>query len=155
MTTAIQQTTGLSELPPNFALPSRVSEDEITKLLPTIKCLFDPIVAKYQEEKYSPDIYRDLLRTFEKPTKVKDADIRRALLWKYGKQEGNKLPPNQNSTITRIIAQWSKFCAASSFDGKLDALTAPDKKGNDFVSRAFFLHLIEPAQFPIIDRSVP
>lgn len=54
-----------------------LTSDEASRVIDLIRPCFDVYVRKYNERKYPPGVYRDLLRAFSSPEKLTPADLLR------------------------------------------------------------------------------
>jgi hypothetical protein len=129
-----------------------VTRGEALKIVKDIKCFFDLLVRRYDERKYPPDDYKELLGAFQAPHRVGEANIRLALRWKYGKSDGSALAESRLATIQRMTVRWKHVMWTERPECWLEALRDPDRRAHDFVSRAFLVHLCAPDKVPIIDR---
>jgi hypothetical protein len=136
----------------NRTTDTLVTRDEAALIVPLISPFFRLLVQRYQEEKYPPEVYKQLLKTFTHRQDVQPADIQCALYWKYGKKASQHIPKYLTATIERIAARWAYFCSAKDNPERIRALQDPTVRASDFVSRAFIVHLADPKNVPIIDR---
>ena len=63
---------------------TELSEEEARRVVERIRPYFDEYVSKYDERKYPPGVYEDLLRAFGAPDEVTGSDIRTAFFGSSG-----------------------------------------------------------------------
>jgi hypothetical protein len=126
-----------------------VTRGEARELLPVIQPFFGALVGRYNEERYCPHEYQELRRIFGTPIAVRAGDISRALRWKYAR---NKLLSTHRVAAKRFVKRWKLVCEARTLEKRVDALSEPDARSHDFVSRVFLVHLTAPDKVPMIDR---
>lgn len=125
---------------------------EAIEILPKIQCFFDLLVARYDENRYPPQVYGQLIAEFQNPEQVGRAQIENALRWKYARPFPRQLPNGHIQTIDRISENWQNQFQANGYEQRIAALCDPDQNANNFVSRAFLVHLCAPNELPIVDR---
>jgi hypothetical protein len=128
---------------------SSVTRAEAKQLVGLVQCLFEPLLNRYDEQKYPVSEYRALLRLFREPRGITSRDIERALTWKYGRKEIRQ--GGHAATVKRLSQRWESLLSASSNEERIQALKGPPG-ASDFVSRAFLVHLVSQGRLPIIDR---
>lgn len=131
-----------------------VSLAEAIECLPRIQCLFEPLVARYDVNRYPQPVYDQLKQQFRDPGAVPTDDIEAALRWKYARPQPRPLPGPLVKTIRRLADRWQQMLAIDERDhaARIESLKDPEQPANDFVSRAFLVHLVTPKTVPIIDR---
>lgn len=77
-----------------------------------IRPSFDEYVSTYDELKYPPKIYEDLVSAFEKPDNVTGDDIRKAMLWKFGHPRKQRIPSHHERLISCIQEGWPDLLLA-------------------------------------------
>lgn len=108
----------------------------------------------YDEKKYRPEVYQDVLSAFARPRSVPPRAFRDALMWKYGHLGKERMPRQHERLIAQIRISWPEVChrlperPAEVFDLLNDAFGG---KGR-FVTVAFVTHLVRPDEVPIIDQ---
>jgi hypothetical protein len=130
-----------------------VEMNEAVAVLPGIQCFFDLLVQRYDDLKYPPQVYNALLEEFANPAHVGAEEIERALRWKYARPQPRNLPAGHRQTIDRLARQWPNLLLVNGNGEMMIAnLFDPDEPAQDFVSRAFLVHLVVPNQVDIIDK---
>jgi hypothetical protein len=128
-------------------------DEETVRVVELIRPSFDEYVSKYDERKYPPGIYENLLRAFGTDHKVSDDDIRTALLWKFGHLAKRRIPSSHEALISHLQEQWRELSSATlastveAFD-RFAAVEGPRR----YITVTFLLHLLRPAEVPIIDQ---
>jgi hypothetical protein len=129
-----------------------IQPHEANAILPRVRCFFDELVARYDEVRYPPHIYDELVDRFQYPQNIGAGQIDLALRWKYARLHPRTPAPNHAQTIARISARWPVLLEVEGPEMRMNALVDPDQPASDFVSRAFLVHLTSPDEIPIIDR---
>jgi hypothetical protein len=120
-----------------------------------IRPIFDDTTRRFDNKKYSPEIYAEVLTEFERPTRVSPGTLRSALLWKYGHLgKRGQIPVAHRNLIAEVQRAWPHLAR--------DLGQAPDQTftvierrvggPTRFITVAFLLHLIHPRRVPIIDQ---
>ena len=134
--------------------PFLLTDEEADVVVALMRQCFEEYVAKYREDKYPPAIYEDLRRAFELPSQVADANVRTAVLWKFGHLRKKRIPDRHEELIASLQREWPALC--STLTGPAEAVFTSLKRaigGRDrFITTAFFLHLLRPSEIPIIDQ---
>jgi hypothetical protein len=83
-----------------------LTDEEARAVVDLIRPCFAEYVARYDERKYPPKTYEDLLRAFGAPDKVTGAEIRVAMLWKFGHLGKQRIPSHHEALISCIQKRW-------------------------------------------------
>jgi len=136
---------------PVSAPPSEAEAWEIAK---AIMPRFSEYADQYDTKKYWPDVYQRVRREFREPTVVGAGTLRDALLWKYGHLGKSAIPPAHELLISQVQRGW--LSAAAALPGTPeDGFVVLDRHFGGktrFITVAFLLHLVYPADVPIIDQ---
>lgn len=133
---------------------TELSEEEARRVVERIRPYFDEYVSKYDERKYPPGVYEDLLRAFGAPDEVTGSDIRTAILWKFGHLGKQRIPSHHESLISCIQERWPVLSPAilgspgEAFNRLDTAVGGPHR----YITVSFLLHLLRPSEVPLIDR---
>jgi hypothetical protein len=132
-----------------------LTSDEATRIVDLIRAHFDRYVAKYNERKFPPAVYNQLRSAFRSPLKVTPADIRRALVWKFGNTGKTRIPDSHETLISEIQQEWTQ--SSRSFNGSSEAVFTRlaaliGGRTPRYITVAFLLHLLRPKDIPIIDQ---
>jgi hypothetical protein len=126
---------------------------EARRIARAIRPYLNEYADRYDQEKYRPNVYRSVRRAFRCGHDVQALAIRDALLWKWGHLGKPAIPAAHTALIEDVQNGWSKTVAglpASTPDAfhVLDARFGPGR----FITIAFLLHLLRPADVPIVDQ---
>jgi hypothetical protein len=146
------QATAGTMLPPGEGAP--LTDEEACRVVDLIRPCFDECVTRYDERKYPPEVYERLLGAFGTPDKVTGADIRTALLWKFGHLGKQRIPSHHETLISCIQERWPDLLPAihgSTVEvfHRLDAGVGGPYR---YITISFLLHLLRPSDVPIIDQ---
>ena len=108
---------------------------------------------QYDEGKYPPSELKRLREMFASPDSVGVADVRDALVWKYGHTGKGNYPGQQRALGVRIAEAWPENAIRSSEDPE-DAFWRWRKLlgPTSFITVCFLLHLVRPTELPILDQ---
>ena len=138
--------------PPGERAP--LTEEEARVVVDLIRPCLIEYVSRYDERKYPPKIYEDLLRAFRVPDNITDEDIRLAMLWKWGHLRKERIPSHHEALISCIQARWPDLLPAihgstvEVFRRLYAAVGGPYR----YITVSFLLHLLRPSEVPIIDQ---
>src|SRR5580658_1993278 len=133
---------------------AKLTDEEACRVVEVIRPCFDEYVSKYDERKYPPRIYENLLRAFGAADKVTAEEIRTAMLWKFGHLGKQRIPSQHEALISCIQERWpdlSLSVVGSTIDifDRLDAAVGGPYR---YITISFLLHLLRPSEVPIIDQ---
>jgi hypothetical protein len=131
-----------------------LTSDEASRVIDLIRPCFDVYVRKYNERKYPSSVYRELLRAFSSPEKLTAADIRNALVWKFGHFGKANIPNRHEELILFVQQRWNGLSSAlsGSTAATFDQLDAEINAKKRYITLTFLLHLLRPSNVPIIDQ---
>ena len=137
-----------------LAATTVLTDEEAARVVDLIRPCFSRYVSEYDERKYPHGIYKYLLRTFKAPEKVSDDDIRTALLWKLGHLAKRRIPAHHEALIACLQERWPGFSSATLGPPAevFDRLAAAVEVATRYITVSFLLHLLRPAEVPIIDQ---
>jgi hypothetical protein len=132
---------------------TELSDEEARGVVERIRPRFDQYASKYDERKYPPKIYDDLICAFSAPTNVSGEDIRGAMLWKLGHLGKKRIPSQHESLILRIQECWQDLSPAAT-GPTVEAFNRIAAVGgrHAYITVCFLLHLLRPSEVPIIDQ---
>jgi hypothetical protein len=112
-------------------------------------------VALYETGKYSPYVYKDIRRAFSAPRSVGCADIKSAILWKYGHLGKPRYPKHHALIIKDVQKLWPRFLettATAAPEAMAEFWRRELDRPRAFVTIAFLVHLLHQRTLPIIDQ---
>lgn len=133
---------------------TQLTEEEARGVVDLIRPCLMEYVSKYDERKYPPKIYEDLLRAFRVPDTITDEEIRLAMLWKWGHLRKERIPSHHEALISCIQARWPDLLPAI-HGSTVEVFHRPDAAFGGpyrYITVSFLLHLLRPSEAPIIDQ---
>ena len=133
---------------------SALNVGEVARVVDLIRPCFDEYVARYNERKYPPTVYDQLLNAFRAPMRVTHDDIRIAILWKFGHLRKRRIPARHEDLISELQLEWHAIASdlAGSPAEVFERLAATAGGPNRYITVSFLLHLLRPTEIPIIDQ---
>lgn len=133
---------------------TELSDEEARGVVERIRPRFGQYESKYDERKYPPKIYDDLICAFSAPGNVTGEDIRRAMLWKLGHLRKKRIPSQHESLISRIQRCWQNLSPAATGPTveAFDRIAAAVGGRHPYITVCFLLHLLRPSEVSIIDQ---
>lgn len=117
--------------------------------------IFDEFVKKYDEKKYSPEIYECAKKEFS-ARKPQNTQIESAIKWKYGKTNSSGMTRSHEAIITEVHGLWSKYIEESggfTAEQTFNWWSAAFKRKTMYITTAYITHLVHGAEgIPIIDQ---
>lgn len=131
----------------------RLSADEARRIARAIRPSLHEYAARYERRKYWPSVYNSVLRQFGRGDRVPKDAIRDALMWKWGHLGKPTIPSAHRALIIDIQNAWSEAVADLPL-APSDAFAVLNQRFGPkrFVTIAFLLHLVRPADVPIVDQ---
>jgi hypothetical protein len=111
-------------------------------------------IGQYNKAKYPADTYIRARRAFSTPGTVTSADIKEALLWKYGHLRKSRYPQAHLRLIKDVQRIWPSF-VSSGFNKPETASRFWSRelgRPKAFITIAFLVHLLHQKTLPIIDQ---
>lgn len=130
----------------------RLTESESKKIVLEIAPVFHAHLKKFSAGKYPDEDYERFLTDFADPARVGEPTIRSALLWKYGHWNKSNFPERHDALIRRIADLWPGLVATLPVTPSAAFTYLHMNSGVPYVSSAFLVHLLFPAEMPIIDQ---
>ena len=133
-----------------------LSDEILADIHSKVDCFYELIKGKYDAALYQEEVYNELVKRFSRPSSVARADIEKALRWKYGKKEQERLAPGHINVLEDIASGWNDFTARE--------LTSPEEshsywmltlnRKSAYISVSYIIHLVyyRSHSLPIIDR---
>ena len=131
----------------------RLSADEARRIARAIRPSLREYADQYDRRKYWPSVYDSVRRRFGRGARVPKETIRDALMWKWGHLGKPVIPSAHSALIVDIQKGWSETVADLP-NGPADAFAVLNERFGPqrFVTIAFLLHLVRPADVPIVDQ---
>ena len=131
----------------------RLSADEARRIARAIRPSLREYADQYDRRKYWPSVYVSVRRRFRRGGRLPKDTIRDALMWKWGHLGKPVIPSAHRALIMDIQDGWSETVAdlpslPSHAFAVLDQRFGPKR----FITIAFLLHLVRPADVPIVDQ---
>ena len=135
-----------------LALRSVELNQIIDRLAPDLRSL----VEDYDDAKYPAHAYQLLVEAFGDHAKTTDADIERALRWKFGHWRKIDYPAAHRHLAERIAREWKRFSREGMQDPESIyrhwVMVLKREAFTPHITITFLLHLLLPDQFPIMDQ---
>ena len=133
---------------------SPLNIDELARVVGLIRPYFDKYVARYDDRKYPPAVYEQLLDAFRVPCQVAKGDIRTAILWKFGHLGKLRIPAHHEELISELQQEWPGLVSAldGSDEEVFKQLMTAVGGLTRYITVSFLLHLLRPTEIPIIDQ---
>jgi hypothetical protein len=131
-----------------------LNDKETSRIVDLIRPSFDAYASKYDDRKYPPDVYQNLLKEFSVPARVTCEGIRYAVLWKFGHLGKPQIPSHHEALISELQKGWPAVPEAvvGSPADSFDRLAMLFRAQHRYITVCFFLHLLRPTEIPIIDQ---
>lgn len=135
-------------------LQSALTDEEASRIVDLVRQTFDTYASKYDERKYPPEVYKNLLKEFSVPANVTCEGIRTAVLWKFGHLRKRRIPSHHEALISYLQELWPAVpeVVAGSPEDSYERLSPLFGGRLRYITTCFFLHLLRPTEVPIIDQ---
>jgi hypothetical protein len=131
-----------------------VTREIIACIANRIRPLLVGMVAKYESEKYPPDVLGDLRGAFSE-RRIRPGDISRALIWKWGHTGKDSFPTRHRKLLALVEGFREDFLSlpeSVSARQTFDFWSRTLGRSRRFVSRSFLTHLQHNGDIEIIDQ---
>lgn len=132
-----------------------IDDKESSAICNAVLPIFDEHASKYDEKKYSPEIYECAKREFS-ARKPQNTQIENAIKWKYGKTNSSGITGSHEAIISEVRGLWSKYIDESggfTAEQTFNWWSAAFKRNTTYITAAYITHLVHGAEgIPIIDQ---
>ncbi len=132
-----------------------INDKESSAICDILSPIFDKHAKKYDEKKYSPEIYECAKSEFS-ARKLQNSQIENAIKWKYGKTNSSGITGAHKAIISEVQGLWPSFVDESggfTAEQTFNWWSAAFRRNTTYITAAYITHLVHGSEgIPIIDQ---
>jgi hypothetical protein len=130
-----------------------LTEAELARIKGRMFCVYQDVLARYDDKKYPEKAYQKMLSAFSGRSK-NNREIENPLKWKWGHWGKKDYPQHHKNLISLVESLWPKYLDESCLTPceTFEFWKTRLEKQHRYISVAFLTHLLHAERVPIIDQ---